>query len=97
MRGKTRMVKKWLCLLLAAAMLLGMLPGRSIVRAQTETPVRTGEDLDDASDIFNLEMEEPEELDRFPEDVYGQGKNRPFRAKRTGKRPKIRQLHRRQQ
>ena len=47
MRGKTRMVKKWLCLMLAAAMLPGMLPGRNIVRAQTETPVRTGENLDD--------------------------------------------------
>ncbi len=30
------------------------------------------------SDIFALESQEPEQLDAYPEDVYGKGKNRPF-------------------
>ena len=30
------------------------------------------------SDIFSLESQEPEQLDTYPEDVYGEGKNKPF-------------------
>ena len=68
---KTRKIKRWLSVILAIAFILGMMPA---VHAQGSG----SDDLDDPKDIFDLDKQEPEQLDRYPDDVYGKNQNQPF-------------------
>ena len=68
---KTRKIKRWLSVILAIAFILGMMPA---VHAQGSG----GDELDDPKDIFDLDKQEPEQLDRYPDDVYGKNQNQPF-------------------
>ncbi|MBR0087059.1 MAG: N-acetylmuramoyl-L-alanine amidase family protein [Lachnospiraceae bacterium] len=68
---KTRKIKRWLSVILAIAFILGMIPA---VHAQGSG----GDELDDPRDIFDLDKQEPEQLDRYPDDVYGKNQNQPF-------------------
>lgn len=85
MQKKVYLLKKLLCMLLTAVLALGIMPqalGTRTVKAldNGSSIQAAGDDNEQhhASDIFALEAQEPAQLDAYPEDVYGAGKNQPF-------------------
>ena len=70
----TKKMKRFLCILLTAVMVFGGFPGGiSRVRAESQE-----EDLNQASDIFALEQNEPAELSSYPDNVYNVKKDEAF-------------------
>lgn len=60
---------------LSLALILGALPG-NLMKVSAETKQQTV--TDDPDQILKLEQEEPGELNKYPEEVYGVSKNQPF-------------------
>ena len=64
--------------ILAAALLLTAVPSGQITAHAEGTPAQGGAVHTNSSDILSQDSVVPDELNTYPEDVYGKGKGRPF-------------------